>query len=701
MKTIIGIGEILWDIFPERKILGGAPANFAYHASQFGFGGYVVSAIGKDSLGKEILDVLAEKKLNFLIETVDYPTGTVQVTLDTQGIPKYEICENAAWDNIPFTKRTEELALNCNAVCFGTLAQRNETSRKTVYRFLEHVPKNAYKIFDINLRQHFYNKKIIHESLLRCNILKINDEEATEIARLFGFAGVGEQEICLRLLKKYNLDIVVETKGAAGSYVFTAGEISYLDTPKVRVADTVGAGDSFTGAFVAALLQGKTIRKAHQLAVETSAYVCTQHGAMPHATQPHSFKPIIDLSKALFERAVRVMPGGVNSPVRAFKAVGGTPLFINRAEGSRIYDADGNEYIDYVSSWGPLILGHNNAVIREAVTKAAQKGMSFGAPTEAEVKLAEKIRTFAPGVEMVRMVNSGTEAVMSALRLARAYTGRQKLIKFEGCYHGHSDSMLVEGDDTLIALYNDLTGVEELLKKNKAACVIVEPVAANMGVVLPKEGFLSGLKELCGAYGTLLIFDEVITGFRLGKGGAQEYYGVRADLVTYGKIIGGGMPVGAYGGRKEIMELVAPSGPVYQAGTFSGNPIAMTAGLAQLETLENQDVYSHINRMGEKLACGLSAIVQNSGLKACVNRIGSFSCLFFGIESADDYRSAKKADTELYARYFHGMLGESVYFAPSQFEATFVSCAHTENDIDETLYKAERVINSLNLLHYS
>jgi fructokinase len=281
METIIGIGEILWDIFPKRKVLGGAPANFAYHASQFGFNGYVVSAIGEDSLGKEILDVLAEKKLNFLIESVDYPTGTVKVTLNTQGVPQYEICENVAWDNIPFTKRTKELALNCSTVCFGSLAQRNEASRKTIYRFLELVPKNAYRIFDINLRQHFYNKEIIHESLLHCDILKINDEEAAEIARLFGFTGISEQEICLHLLKKYNLEIVVETKGAIGSYVFTAGEISYLDTPKVRVADTVGAGDSFAGTFVAALLQEKNLRKAHQLAVEISAYVCTQHGAMP------------------------------------------------------------------------------------------------------------------------------------------------------------------------------------------------------------------------------------------------------------------------------------------------------------------------------------------------------------------------------------------------------------------------------------
>ena len=421
---------------------------------------------------------------------------------------------------------------------------------------------------------------------------------------------------------------------------------------------------------------------------------------------------IIENSKTLFERAVKVMPGGVNSPVRAFKAVGGNPLFIDRAEGCKIYDADGNGYIDYVSSWGPLILGHNHAVIREAVTNAAQKGMSFGAPTEAEVKLAEKLISFAPNIEMVRMVNSGTEAVMSALRLARAYTGRQKVIKFEGCYHGHTDSMLVKAgsgalttgepdspgvssavaSDTLLASYNDLASVEELLKKKEAACIIVEPVAANMGVVLPKDGFLSGLRQLCDIYGALLIFDEVITGFRLCKGGAQEYYGVRADLAAYGKIIGGGLPVGAYGGRKEIMELISPNGPVYQAGTLSGGPVAMAAGLAQLETLERQDVYTHINTMGENLALGLSAIVQNSGLKACVNQIGSLVCLFFGIEKAEDYRTVKKADTALYARYFHKMLKEGVYLAPSQFEAMFVSYAHTENDINKTLNAAELAV---------
>jgi len=424
---------------------------------------------------------------------------------------------------------------------------------------------------------------------------------------------------------------------------------------------------------------------------------------------------MIDKSKKLFERAVQVMPGGVNSPVRAFKAVGGNPLFIDRADGSRIYDADDNEYIDYVSSWGPMILGHNNAAIREAVVNAAQKGLSFGAPTENEVKLAEKIISFVPGVEMVRMVNSGTEAVMSVLRLARAYTGRQKIIKFEGCYHGHADSMLVKAGsgalttgkpdslgvpdsvakDTLIASYNDLTGVENFLKKYAIACVIIEPVAANMGVVLPKDGFLSELKNLCNRYGALLVFDEVITGFRLCKGGAQEYFGVTADLAAYGKIIGGGMPVGAYGGRKEIMEFVSPCGAVYQAGTLSGNPIAMAAGLAQLKILENNDVYEHINRLGGKMAAGLSDIMRNFGIKACVNHIGSLVCLFFGIDTADSYTAVKQADTDFYARYFREMLQECVYLAPSQFEAMFINYAHTEKDINETLIKAEQVCTKI------
>ncbi|MDR2914341.1 MAG: carbohydrate kinase [Tannerella sp.] len=281
MNKIVGIGEILWDVFPERKVLGGAPANFAYHASQFGLEGYAVSAIGKDLLGKEILDSLADKGLNYLINSIDYPTGTVKVTLNNAGVPEYEICENVAWDNIPFTQQMEELASNCKAVCFGSLAQRKKVSRHTILRFLELTPKDAYRIFDINLRQHFYSKEIIHESLLHCNVLKINDDEVIEIAGLFNLKGLPEQDICRHFQKEYNLDIVVETKGAIGSYVLTPDETSYIDTPKVHVADTVGAGDSFTGTFVAALLYGEPIRSAHQLAVEVSAYVCTQHGAMP------------------------------------------------------------------------------------------------------------------------------------------------------------------------------------------------------------------------------------------------------------------------------------------------------------------------------------------------------------------------------------------------------------------------------------
>jgi fructokinase len=280
-SLIVGIGELLWGVFPEQKVLGGAPANFAYIASQFGFDAYTVSAIGKDLLGKEILDNLAGKELNYLIEQIDHPTGTVQITLNEKGVPQYEICENVAWDNIPFTQRSADLAQNCSAVCFGTLAQRNEISRETIYRFLELVPDNALKIFDINLRQHFYSKEIIHESLRRCNILKINDDEVVEVAKLFACSGSSEQGVCLHLLKEYNLDIVVETRGAQGSHVFTSNETSHMDTPKVHVADTVGAGDAFTGSFVAALLQGESLRSAHQLAVEVSAYVCTQHGAMP------------------------------------------------------------------------------------------------------------------------------------------------------------------------------------------------------------------------------------------------------------------------------------------------------------------------------------------------------------------------------------------------------------------------------------
>jgi fructokinase len=281
MRTIAGLGEILWDVFPERKILGGAPANFVYHASQFGFDGYAISAVGKDLLGKEVLDSLADKKLNYLMEDVDYPTGTVRVTLDGKGVPQYEICENVAWDHIPFTQRAEALAKTCCAVCFGSLAQRGEVSRRTIHRFLDAVPENSCKIFDINLRQHFYSKDIIHESLSRCNILKINDEEVVEVAKLFGCSHPTEEKVCQHLLENYQLKMVIATKGVTGSFVLTKADFSYMDTPKVHVADTVGAGDSFTGAFVAALLHGESVQNAHQLAVEVSAYVCTQHGAMP------------------------------------------------------------------------------------------------------------------------------------------------------------------------------------------------------------------------------------------------------------------------------------------------------------------------------------------------------------------------------------------------------------------------------------
>jgi fructokinase len=291
-KTIVGLGEILWDVLSTGKVLGGAPANFAYIASQFGYEGYAVSAIGKDLLGKEIMDNLAEKELNYMIEAIDYPTGTVQVTLDEKGVPQYEICENVAWDNIPFTQRTEELARSCSAVCFGSLAQRSEVSRKTIHRFLEAIPDKAYKIFDINLRQHFYTKEIIDNSLKQCNILKINDEEVAIVAKLFGWQNISEEAICKKIRNDYSLKMVIETKGAMGSYVFAADETSYMDTPKVHIADTVGAGDAFTGSFIAALLQGESIRNAHNLAVEVSAYVCTQHGAMPKL--PDAFKELFN-----------------------------------------------------------------------------------------------------------------------------------------------------------------------------------------------------------------------------------------------------------------------------------------------------------------------------------------------------------------------------------------------------------------------
>lgn len=423
-------------------------------------------------------------------------------------------------------------------------------------------------------------------------------------------------------------------------------------------------------------------------------------------------------SKELFERAKKVLPGGVNSPVRAFRAVGRDPLFIKKAAGAKIFDVEGRSYIDFVGSWGPMILGHAHPVITDSVRQALDGGLSFGAPTEREVEIAELIVSMVPGVEMVRMVNSGTEAVMSAVRLARGFTGRDKIVKFDGCYHGHSDAMLIKAGsgaltsgrpdslgvpkgaarDTLGARYNDLESVSSLFSENRGeiAAVIVEPVAANMGVVPPKDGFLQGLRKLCDENGALLIFDEVITGFRLAPGGAQEYYGVRADLVTFGKIIGGGMPVGAYAGRRELMELVAPCGGVYQAGTLSGNPIAMAAGLAGLTYLhDHPEIYPKLEENALELAKGLKSAAERHGVEASVNRVGSLLCVFFAGGGVESFSGAKRSDTTKYAKYFNGMLQNGVYLAPSQFEAMFLSAAHEKADIDFTLEAADRVMAGL------
>ena len=426
----------------------------------------------------------------------------------------------------------------------------------------------------------------------------------------------------------------------------------------------------------------------------------------------------MDISEQLFERAKKVLPGGVNSPVRAYRAVGMAPRFITRADGAYICDEDGKKYIDYVCSWGPMILGHNHPVIREAVERAVQDGLSFGAPTRREVDIAELMVELVPNIEMVRMVNSGTEAVMSALRLARGATGRDKLIKFEGCYHGHSDCMLVNAGssalagghpssagvpvgaarDTLTAQFNDLDSVRELLEGNpgQVAAVIVEPVAANMGVVNPAPGFLPGLRQLCDQHGALLIFDEVITGFRLALGGAQAYFGVKADLVTFGKIIGGGMPVGAYCGSRALLEQVAPCGPVYQAGTLSGNPVAMAAGLAQLTYLkEHPQVYADIAAKGEKLACGLRAAAAEAGVPVAINQIGSLLAPFFTPTEVTTFTDAKGSDVGRYAKYFQAMLERGVALAPAQFEAMFVSEAHGDAELDATLAAARAALRSL------
>lgn len=418
---------------------------------------------------------------------------------------------------------------------------------------------------------------------------------------------------------------------------------------------------------------------------------------------------------SLFEQAKKIIPGGVNSPVRSFKAVGREPIFIKSATGSKIYDQDGAEYIDYVCSWGPMILGHSQPQILESVVAAAKDGLSFGAPTKREVTMAQLIVDNVPHVEMVRMVNSGTEAVMSALRLARGYTGKKKIIKFDGCYHGHSDSMLVKAgsgaltlaqpdsagvtagasQDTLIADYNDLESVSRLFSENAndVAAVIVEPVAANMGVVIPHAEFLQGLRQLCNENEALLIFDEVITGFRLALGGAQEYFGVRADLVIFGKIIGGGMPVGAYAGSREIMSCVAPSGSVYQAGTLSGNPVAMAAGITQLQLLAaDSSLYSKLTAKAVFLAAGLKQIAAELNLPIQVNQIGSLVCVFFTDKQVLDFATAKSSNTALYAKYFRLMLDAGINLAPAQFEAMFVSAAHSQDDLQNTLAAARQVL---------
>lgn len=422
-------------------------------------------------------------------------------------------------------------------------------------------------------------------------------------------------------------------------------------------------------------------------------------------------------SQRLFQEAQQYLPGGVDSPVRAFKVVGGIPPFIVRGHGSRIYDADGNEYIDYVCSWGPLILGHSHPQVVEALKQALERGTSFGAPTELEVTLAKMICQAMPSVEMVRFVNSGTEATMTALRLARAFTGRDKVIKFAGGYHGHADGLLAKGgsglatlslpdspgvplgyaQNTLVVPYNDTGAVEQLfqLYPKDIAAVIVEPVAANMGVVPPQPGFLDSLRKLTREYHALLIFDEVITGFRVAYGGAQALYGIAPDLTCLGKIIGGGMPVGAYGGRREIMQMMAPVGPVYQAGTLSGNPLAMTAGIETLKVLNHPEVYSQLENKAARLEQGIATVQNKTGINLYVSRVASLLTVFFTSNPVVNYESAKQANTTLFSKFFHGLLAEGIYWPPSQFEAAFISLAHDEEDIRLTVRAIDKVLSSL------
>ena len=417
-------------------------------------------------------------------------------------------------------------------------------------------------------------------------------------------------------------------------------------------------------------------------------------------------------SGVLFEKAKKIIPGGVNSPVRAGKSVGVDPPFITSAKGALIRDADGNEYIDYVGSWGPMILGHAHPEVVEAVIKSAKRGTSYGAPTESELTMAEIIVEMVASVEKVRMVNSGTEATMSAIRLARGYTGRDKIVKFDGCYHGHSDSLLVAAGSGLATLgipgspgvpedvarhtislpYNNMAAVEKAFDRfgPEIACVIVEPVPGNMGVVIPDQSFLEGLRRITGDHGAILIFDEVITGFRLAQGGAQEVLGITPDLTCFGKIIGGGLPVGAYGGRAEIMDRIAPDGDVYQAGTLSGNPLAMAAGLATLNILKRENPYAELNRKSETLFIGLETAAKNAGMPATVNRMGSMGCLFFTSETVTDFATAQTGNPDVFRQYYQEMLDRGIYLAPSPFETTFLSLAHTGEMIKETIDRAEK-----------
>ena len=427
----------------------------------------------------------------------------------------------------------------------------------------------------------------------------------------------------------------------------------------------------------------------------------------------------MDISRSIsnFENAKNMLPGGVNSPVRAFKAVGGQPLFIDRGEGPYIIDVDGNRYIDYVLSWGPLVLGHAHPDVVSALIEAVKRGTSFGAPSPLEIKLTELIQSFMPNLEMLRYVNSGTEATMSALRLARAYTKRNKIVKFEGCYHGHADLLLVKAgsgvatlglpdspgvppatvQDTLVAAYNDLEAVEELFKQypNEIAAIIVEPVAGNMGVVPPANGFLEGLRTITEKHESVLIFDEVMTGFRVHPGSAQTLFNIKPDLTTLGKVIGGGIPVGAYGGKKEIMEQIAPSGPVYQAGTFSGNPMAMTGGLATLTILGQDGVWDKMESAVTKLTGGIAKAAQKAGIPITQTSVGTMFSTFFTDNNVINWPTVKTCDTELFGRYFQELLNNGVYVAPSQFEAGFMSTAHDQEAIDKTIWAAEEAFSKL------